>query len=477
MSKLIVLSNRISMPSGKASAGGLAVAVQDALNDSNGIWLGWNGQQITDSEAPEFAQAYSQGIDYITCPLTHQQYAQYYCGFANKVLWPAMHHRDDLIEYDAEEYNTYQKVNRLFAQKLKELAQPEDLIWVHDYHFFSVARYCRELGMQNKIGFFLHIPFASLNIWHKIPVARELIQDLSQYDVIGLQTQIDQNACMQTCLNLLEAQKIQSNSISYKKRQILIKSYPIGVQPELIQKQAQQDLATSSVFNFEEIPRQKTIIGVDRIDYSKGLLERFNAFATFLETSPEYHGLVRHLQVAIPSRTDIPAYQRLYQRFKTKLELINEEFAHEDWRPVDCCYDTVQHHNLMHIYRHSDICWISSLRDGMNLVAKEYIAAQDPENPGVLILSKYAGAAEQMSQALIVDPQDRAAMMDTLKMALEMSKAERINRYQQLIEGLTSSDLTHWRNNFLDDLEKTPTLLMKPQRLLQDNYQSIYQVL
>ncbi|WP_426455982.1 alpha,alpha-trehalose-phosphate synthase (UDP-forming) [Acinetobacter sp. KB005] len=477
MSKLIVLSNRISMPSGKASAGGLAVAVQDALNDSNGIWLGWNGQQITDSEEPEFEQAYSQGIDYITCPLTHQQYAQYYCGFANKVLWPAMHDREDLIEYDSQEYNTYQKVNRLFAEKLKQLAQPEDIIWIHDYHFFSVARYCRELGMQNKIGFFLHIPFASLNIWLKIPVARELIQDLSQYDVIGLQTQIDQNACMQTCLSLLEAQKIHRDSISYKKRQILIKSYPIGVQPEIIQKQAQQDLPSPCVFNFEEIPRQKTIIGVDRIDYSKGLLERFNAFATFLETNPEYHGLVRHLQVATPSRTDIAVYQRLYERFKTKLELINEEFAHEDWRPVDCCYDPVQHHNLMHIYRHSDICWISSLRDGMNLVAKEYIAAQDPENPGVLILSKYAGAAEQMSQALIVDPQDRAAMMDALKMALEMSKAERINRYQQLIEGLSASDLTHWRNDFLDDLEKTPTLLMKPQRLLQDNYQSIYQVL
>ena len=477
MSKLIVLSNRISMPSGKASAGGLAVAVQDALNDSNGIWLGWNGQQITDSEALEFEQSYSQGIDYITCPLTHQQYAQYYCGFANKVLWPAMHDREDLIEYDSQEYNTYQKVNRLFAEKLKQLAQPEDIIWIHDYHFFSVARYCRELGMQNKIGFFLHIPFASLNIWLKIPVARELIQDLSQYDVIGLQTQIDQNACMQTCLSLLEAQKIHRDSISYKKRQILIKSYPIGVQPELIQKQAQQDLPSPCVFNFEEIPRQKTIIGVDRIDYSKGLLERFNAFATFLETNPEYHGLVRHLQVATPSRTDIAVYQRLYERFKTKLELINEEFAHEDWRPVDCCYDPVQHHNLMHIYRHSDICWISSLRDGMNLVAKEYIAAQDPENPGVLILSKYAGAAEQMSQALIVDPQDRAAMMDALKMALEMSKAERINRYQQLIEGLSASDLTHWRNDFLDDLEKTPTLLMKSQRLLQDNYQSIYQVL
>lgn len=155
MSKLIVLSNRISMPSGKASAGGLAVAVQDALNDSNGIWLGWNGQQITDTEAPEFDQAYSHGIDYITCPLTHQQYAQYYCGFANKVLWPAMHDRDDLIEYNAEEYNTYQKVNRLFAEKLQQIAQPDDLIWVHDYHFFSVARHCRELGMQNKIGFFL----------------------------------------------------------------------------------------------------------------------------------------------------------------------------------------------------------------------------------------------------------------------------------------------------------------------------------
>lgn len=476
MSKLIVLSNRISMPSGKASAGGLAVAVQDALNDSNGIWLGWNGQQITDTEAPEFDQAYSHGIDYITCPLTHQQYAQYYCGFANKVLWPAMHDRDDLIEYNAEEYNTHQKVNRLFAEKLQQIAQPDDLIWVHDYHFFSVARHCRELGMQNKIGFFLHIPFASLNIWRKIPVALQLVQDLCQYDVIGLQTQTDQNTCMQTCMGLLEAQKILSDRISYKKRQILIKSYPIGVQPELIQRQAQQAFHTPYVFNFEDIPRQKTIIGVDRIDYSKGLLERFNAFATFLETNPEYHGLVRHLQVATPSRTDIPAYQRLYQRFKAKLELINEEFAHEDWRPIDCCFDTVQHDSLMHIYRRSDICWISSLRDGMNLVAKEYIAAQDPENPGVLILSKYAGAAEQMTQALIVDPLDRAAMMDSLKTALEMSKAERINRYEQLIEGLAATDLSDWRNNFLKDLENSPTFT-KSKLSLQEKYQPTYHVL
>ena len=478
MSKLIVLSNRVSLPNpDKPAAGGLAVALQDALDETGGIWLGWNGEQINNDQQAEFGRINNKNVEYLTCPLTHQQYEQYYCGFANNTLWPAMHERADLIECNAEEYETYQQVNRLFAEKLKDIAQPDDVIWVHDYHFFSVARYCRELGMQNKIGFFLHIPFARLAIWRQIPMANRLIQDLCQYDVVGLQTEHDQNLCMQACTTLLQAQKIQQYLLSYQKRITTIKCYPIGVNPDHIQKVARQYADDSqSVFDFDALGKQQTIIGVDRIDYSKGLLERFNAYSDFLATYPEYHRQVTDLQIACPCRLDIVAYQELFKRLKEKVKTINAQFAQDDWLPIECSHDVVAHEALMGIYRKSSICWISSIRDGMNLVAKEYIAAQDPENPGVLILSKYTGAAEQMPEAIIVDPEDPKAMVQALKLALDMPQEERIRRYQKLIAGLKAFDINDWRNAFLVDLRQNNELqnFKRPGR---DTANPVYQLL
>lgn len=478
MSKLIVLSNRVSLPNpDKPAAGGLAVALQDALDETGGIWLGWNGEQIADTQQPEFSLIEYQGVEYLTCPLSHQQYAQYYCGFANNTLWPAMHERADLIYYDTEEYQTYQQVNRLFAEKLHEIAQPEDVIWVHDYHFFSVARYCRELGMTNKIGFFLHIPFAHLSIWRQVPTAARLIQDLCQYDVVGLQTEHDQNLCMQACTTLLQAQKIQQCLLSYQQRITTIKCYPIGVNPAHIQKVAQQYAEQPQpVFDFSALKDQQTIIGVDRIDYSKGLLERFNALAEFLAAYPTYHRQVTDLQIACPCRMDIAAYQHLFAELKNSVEQINEKFAQDGWLPIHCSHEVVAHQALMGIYRQSDICWISSLRDGMNLVAKEYIAAQDPADPGVLILSQYTGAAEQMPEAIIVDPQDSKAMVNALKTALDMPKAERIRRYQQLMAGLKAFDINDWRNAFLSDLRQNNELhnFKRPGR---DTVNPVYQLL
>lgn len=460
MSKLIILSNRVCIPNGqKPAAGGLAVAIQDALNDIGGIWLGWNGMKVDHLEGLSFNVLRKDNIQYITCPLTQTQYSNYYAGFANNTLWPAMHYRSDLIEYNAEEYAGYQQVNYLFAKKILEIAEPEDTIWIHDYHFLSVAKYCRELGMQNKIGFFLHIPFAPLFIWQKISCAQQLITDLCQYDVVGLQTEKDQKVCMQVCSSLLKAQKIRQTVLSYHQRLTLIKCYPIGVNPNAIQKVAQQfidvqDFLTRPI----ELSSSKTIIGVDRIDYSKGLLERFLSYAEFLEKFPEYKQHIRHLQIACPCRLEVATYQRLFERFKIKIEMINQEFGQKNWKPIECIYEAIKHHHLMQIYRQADVCWISSIRDGMNLVAKEYIAAQNPFNPGVLILSKYAGAAEHMTEALLVDPTNKTAMVKTLKTALDMPQQERISRYKQLMKGLKDFDINDWRNAFLNDLQSETTL-------------------
>ncbi|GAA5014620.1 trehalose-6-phosphate synthase [Acinetobacter puyangensis] len=452
MSKLIVVSNRVSLPhSDQPSAGGLAVALHDALNEIGGVWLGWNGTQVEDGQASVFEHVECGQVEYITCPLQHVHYRKYYCGFANNTLWPAMHDRADLIVFKNDEYEAYQQVNYLFAQKLAQIAEPDDVIWIHDYHFFSMARYCRELGMHNKIGFFLHIPFAPIDMWQMLPRASALIEDLHDYDVIGLQTENDQKNCMQVCTSLLKAMQINAHLISYKSHLTTIKCYPIGIHPDSIQELSiKTDQSVQAMLN--KPLAQKTIIGVERIDYSKGLLQRFDALADFLTHYPHYQTQLTALQIACPCRLDIQAYQDLNRSLNQQVERINRQFSRDDWQPIDYHQEVIEHDVLMQVYRAADMCWVTSLRDGMNLVAKEYIAAQNPLDPGVLILSKYAGAAEQMSAALIVDPLDPVDMREALKTAMEMSKAERIQRYQQLIKGLYQFDINDWRNQFLWDL-------------------------
>lgn len=476
MPKLIILSNRVGLPnSDKPVAGGLAIALKNALQENGGIWLGWNGEisnyssnqdtcnqssnknsnKKNNQHATKFDHISQDNIEYITCPLTQKQYDQYYSGFANNTLWPALHSRADLIEYNAVEFDTYQQVNALFAKQLKQIANEDDVIWVHDYHFFSVAHYCRQLGMRNNIGFFLHIPFPSTTILKKIPSPPTLLQNLCQYDLVGLQTKSDEQQCMQALTSILKARKTQHTAVVHQQRVTNIKCYPIGVDARLIQQAAKKNMfVRNSVFDLDKIDQQKTIIGVDRIDYSKGLLERFSAFAAFLQRYPQYQKKITHLQIACPCRMGISAYQNLNTHLNQKIEQINQQFGRLNWQPIVCTQQTLDHEKVMAVYRQADICWISSLRDGMNLVAKEYIAAQNPTDPGVLILSKYAGAAEQMQAAIIVDPNDQNAMIAALKTAIDMPKLERIARYEKLMQGITAFDINDWRNSFLNDLSK-----------------------
>ena len=464
MSKLIVLSNRVNLPnkqSPKAVAGGLAVALQEALAKDGGIWVGWNGQVVTNiSDMPDtvnqFATEQHDKVTYVTTAFSPMQYEKYYCGYANNRLWAGMHDRTDLIVSSSEDFSVYQAVNRMFAKQLQQIAQPDDMIWIQDYHFFAVARHCRDLGMKQRIGFFLHIPFPQLWVWDFLTYGQTLIQQLLDYDVVGLQTQQDAQNCVAVIEQLLPhaIQITQTNGrtlIAHGNHTTLIKAYPIGINPVYIHKLASQPLSDQAVLK-NLTSTITTILAAERLDYTKGIPERLQAFAAFLQRYPQYLEQIQLYQIACPSRLDIQTYQQLRQQVHTLVEQINSQFATASWQPIIYQEDPVSHDNLMPLFRQCQICWVNSLKDGMNLVAKEYIAAQDEQNAGILILSKNAGAAHQLQQAILVDPTNNDSMIEGLYQALTMTKQQREQRHQSLLKSIYETDIDTWRAHFLADL-------------------------
>lgn len=524
MSRLIMLSNRVKMPDNNPIAGGLAVALHEILIGNSNIWMGWNGEiietkgggndacddsiisgfstskqtvSINNNLASTEKQPANTTITYITTALNTQQYQRFYCGFANNVLWPLLHERLDLVSQAAQDYAGYQEINRLFARQLKKTIEPDDVIWVHDYHFLSVAYYCRQLGINNRIGFFLHIPFVALSFWQQLAESAELIKHLAHYDVIGTQTQQDKTNCLKVVQHYLPERLLTKTSINPKQdfasstavqlmidldldssHCLSIDAYPIGVNVNKIQQQIINSsahlLAKSTGYTQKkQLVKQATqqIIAVDRIDHSKGLLERFSAYRCFLQQYPTYQNQLKLLQIACPSRLALPVYQQLYNSVKQVVDNVNQQFLPseptmsyfktealeaddpiDNWQAITYSEEVLSHENLMTAFWHSDIGWVNSLKDGMNLVAKEYIAAQNPDNPGVLLLSRYAGAAEQMQAAVIIDPHQPKSIIQGLKTALEMPLAQRKTRYQTLLQGLQQDDLYAWQQKFLDKL-------------------------
>ncbi|KND22888.1 alpha,alpha-trehalose-phosphate synthase [Enhydrobacter aerosaccus] len=464
MSKLIVLSNRVNLPnkqSPKAVAGGLAVALQEALAKDGGIWVGWNGQVVTNiSDMPDtvnqFATEQHDKVTYVTTAFSPMQYEKYYCGYANNRLWAGMHDRTDLIVSSSEDFSVYQAVNRMFAKQLQQIAQPDDMIWIQDYHFFAVARHCRDLGMKQRIGFFLHIPFPQLWVWDFLTYGQTLINQLLDYDVVGLQTQQDAQNCVAVIEKLLPhaIQITQTNArtlIAHGNHITLIQAYPIGINPVYIHKLASQPLSDQAVLK-NLTSTITTILAVERLDYTKGIPERLQAFAAFLRRYPQYLERIQLYQIACPSRLDIQTYQQLRQQVHTLVEQINSQFATANWQPIIYQEDPVSHDNLMPLFRQCQICWVNSLKDGMNLVAKEYIAAQDEQNAGILILSKNAGAAHQLQQAILVDPTNNDSMIEGLYQALTMTKQQREQRHQSLLKSIYETNIDTWRAHFLADL-------------------------
>jgi trehalose 6-phosphate synthase len=454
MSRLIVVSNRVSPPNaaGEETVGGLAMALAAALREYSGLWFGWSGE-VTET----FDGALDiQTVDGVTTALVDLEEAdvdEYYNGYANKTLWPLFHYRTDLAAYDRVYGEGYSRVNRRFAETLAPLIEPDDLIWVHDYHLIPLARELRMLGVKNRIGFFLHVPWPAHQVFVTLPGHKKLVQAMFDYDLVGFQT-VDYLQAFEEYV-LVEAGGAQPAPDRLKAfgHTLKVGAFPIGIDaPDFARmlrgptaRRMRDLMSASTVF-------RSLIVGVDRLDYSKGLEERFMGFERYLADNPDMRREVLMLQIAPVSRESVEAYQEIRGRLDALSGRINGEFADIDWAPFRYVNRNYRRDELAGIYRTARVGLVTPLRDGMNLVAKEFIAAQDPADPGVLILSRFAGAARQMGEALLVNPNSPEEIADALKRALSMDKAERIRRWSALFDNVQREDVTAWRDAFVGAL-------------------------
>ncbi|MBF6618092.1 alpha,alpha-trehalose-phosphate synthase (UDP-forming) [Pollutimonas thiosulfatoxidans] len=454
MSRLIVVSNRVApITEGKSTAGGLVVGVLDALRETGGIWLGWSGDISGEPSTAPVTETVDN-IDFCTIPLTQRDYDRYYRGFSNGVLWPTFHYRIDLSQYNGEDYKGYVEVNQRFAALLATLAQPTDRLWVHDYHLIPLAQACREQGLDNRIGFFLHIPFPSPSVLRTIPRHRELVLALCQYDLVGFQTQGDTQAFVDYATRHLDG-VLEGDILQVGERRIRVGSYPIGIHPDQVKTLSKQSARSKQLDALKAgLQHRKLIVSVDRLDYSKGLVQRFDAFDCLLETAPQHRGKVTLVQIAPPSRQDVQGYRQIRRQLESAAGRINGKWTELSWTPIRYMNRSYERSLLMSFFRASQVGLVTPMRDGMNLVAKEYIASQPADDPGVLVLSEFAGAAAEMQDgAIMVNPFDTKAMADGLDLALRMPLQQRKKRYEHLMEVLRANDLSRWRDRFLGDLE------------------------
>jgi len=450
VNRLVVVSNRVSDPDGGKSPGGLAVGVLDALRENGGLWFGWSGEVGDDTEV----RLQDRGkIQLATTDLSATEYDGYYQGFANQLLWPTLHYRIDLARYDAAQLATYLEVNLRFARQLLPLLRPDDTIWIHDYHLIPLAAKLRRLGVDNRIGFFLHTPCPPAGVLTTIPGHADLLPRLLHCDLVGFQTEDDRQAFVDYVLRCGSATLDERGRLRGNGRGTQTGTYPIGVDVDDIRRIA-GDHGRSTLQRVRSLSHSpwKTIIAAERLDYTKGLLERFAAIETLMERHAEHRGQVRFVQIAPPSRSDVWSYQRIRQQLETLTGHINGRFADLDWMPVHYINKHYERSALMALYRHAAIGLVTPLRDGMNLVAKEYVAAQDAADPGVLVLSEFAGAARELDAALLVNPYDIAGIADALHRALTMSLDERRERHRSMLATLVRGDISAWRQRFLADL-------------------------
>jgi trehalose 6-phosphate synthase len=431
--RLVVVSNRVPLPSERGPrAGGLAVALADALRPGS-LWFGWSGKRSSNVGAAVNVQ-HADGIQYATLDLTEPEYRAFYLNFANGALWPLLHFRLGLVSFRREDYEGYVGVNRRFAASLKLLLRPDDLIWIHDYHLFPCAEALRELGVSNRIGFFLHTPFVPPALLRALPRAEAVLRALCAYDVVGFHTTAYCQAFLDCVREMLGLRPDHAGRFMHRGRGVHAIVDPIGIDAEGFAATARHAAQSIEARQLREsLPSERSLaIGVDRLDYSKGLPNRFEAFARLLAQYPQHRRQISFLQVAARSREDVGDYQRLRRELDRLVGDINGRFSEFDWVPLRYLTRALKRNTLAGFFRVARLGVVTPLRDGMNLVAKEYVAAQDPGDPGVLILSRFAGAADELSDALIVNPFDCDEIADAMHQALTMDLAERQARWQAM---------------------------------------------
>jgi trehalose 6-phosphate synthase len=418
------------------------------LERNGGVWFGWTGKTVPRADV-ETHTACHKNVTYVVTDLSEEDYQEYYNGFANRVLWPILHFRLDLAEFARRDLTGYMRVNDHFATELGKIIESDDLIWVHDYHLIPIADALRRRGHANRIGFFLHVPMPPPEVLASLPNHEQLITLLLQYDVVGFQTEGDSG----NFVRYLIAENQDSRRDTSNGRQTRVGSFPVGIEPRQFQALARRNVLSPLVKELAASLGGRTlVIGVDRLDYSKGLVQRLEAFEIFLARNPDWHGKVTYLQITPKNRSEIPEYLELAQAVGSVAGRINGKYGEVSWTPIRYVNRVYSRSMLAGLYRTARVGLVTPLRDGMNLVAKEYVAAQDPDDPGVLILSRFAGVAVDGKRALLVNPYDTESVAGAIAQALAMPLDERRERHAALLHSVIENDVNKWQKDFLDVL-------------------------
>jgi len=451
LARIFIISNRVAIPGGSNNPGGLEVVLKATLRKHPCVWLGWSGEV---NETPRTQTVTQRSNSYIVTDLTPEDFDEYYNGFANRVLWPIFHYRLDLAEFSRRDLSGYLRVNEHFADELAKVLEPDDVVWVHDYHLIPLAKALRARGFGNRIGFFLHIPLPPPEILTAMPNHERLIPLLGEYDLVGFQTDGDAANFARYLAKELGAPSHMSLRLGSGDRAMRIGTFPVGIETHPFTRLARRAAKTPFARQVVDSLPGTLIIGVDRLDYSKGITLKLEAYERFLAANPQWHGKITYLQITPKSRSQIKEYSEMESAVGSAAGRINGAYSEANWTPVRYVNRAYSRTTLAGLYAAADVGLVTPMRDGMNLVAKEFVAAQDPENPGVLILSRFAGAADEFRDALLVNPYDPDAVAAAIARAAAMPLSERKARHAELYAALLRNDISNWGEKFLKALER-----------------------
>ena len=466
MDRLIIVSNRLPVvidrgPKGEVrvapGSGGLVTALAPVLRDRGGVWIGWPGTVEEDGIDLSAALAEANrdsGYDLVPVHLTLQEKIDYYRGFSNEIVWPLFHDMQSKCRFNPEYWYTYRAVDHKFARVIADQCRARDFVWIHDYHLMSVAMELRTLRVTNRLGFFLHIPWPPLDIFLKLPWRHQLLRDMLAYDMIGFQTLRDRRNFVQCARAILQDVVVHGKgsrqSLVNGPQEIMLGAFPISIDYHSFSRDAESEaVGKSAWYIHEEHPERKIILGIDRLDYTKGIPEKLRAFRSALRRFPDMQGKVDLIQVVVPSRWEIPHYNDLKSEIERLVGQINGEFTRPGWAPLHYIFRSLDREELLAYYRTAEILLTTPWKDGMNLVAKEYCACNIEEN-GVLVLSEFAGATAQLHRnAVVVNPHDIEGMGEAIYRAFTMTEEERFTRMRRLRRSIRRHDVFWWVNSFL----------------------------
>ncbi|MGB5981839.1 MAG: bifunctional alpha,alpha-trehalose-phosphate synthase (UDP-forming)/trehalose-phosphatase [Nonlabens sp.] len=470
MPKTIIVSNRLPLQlsiendqvTSEPSVGGLATGLKSVHRDSNGLWIGWTGLTAEEID-PQHESAIAREVEKQQCAavrLTENDMEGYYYGFSNRTIWPLYHYFMEYAEFEDDYWESYKSVNEKFAKVVLENIEEGDTVWVHDYQLMLLPEMIKSQRPDVSIGFFLHIPFPSYEVFRTIPWREEILRGLLGADLLGFHT-YDYERHFLSSVSRILGMPASFNSISLTDRVVTVDSFPMGIDYEKFSafakaNQEQTDSTQSELqrrlqHHQEETPDAQLILSIDRLDYTKGIANRIRAYEHFLEKYPQYSEKVRLIMLAVPSRSNVPQYQLLKKEIDELVGRINGKFATVSWTPIWYFYRSMPFTNLIDLYTSCDVALITPIRDGMNLVAKEYVATRTDQT-GVLILSEMAGAAKEMNEALLINPNSLDLIADAIKQALEMPVAEQKKRNKYMQSRLKRYNVEKWAKDFLKRL-------------------------